>query len=51
MEIHLVIGAGVAASAAITAILLRFQNDPIEKQIKEAMQYETKQTKIKKALR
>jgi len=51
MELQLIIGAGIAASAAITAILLRLQDDPIEEQIREAMQYETKQSKIKKAIR
>lgn len=51
METHLIIGAGIAASALITAILLRLQNDPIEEQIREALQYETKQNKIKKAIR
>jgi hypothetical protein len=51
MEIHLIIGAGIAAAAAITAILLRIQNDPLEEQIREALQYETKQSKMKKAIR
>lgn len=51
MEIQLIIGAGMAATAAITALLLRLQNDPLEEQIKEAMQYESKQTRMKKALR
>jgi len=51
MEIHLIIGAGIAATAAIIAILLRLQNDPIEEQIREAMQYETKKSRTAKALR
>jgi len=51
MKIHLIIGAGIAAAAAITAILLRIQNDPLEEQIREALQYETKQSKIEKAIR
>jgi hypothetical protein len=51
MEIQLIIGAGIAASAIITALLLRWQNDPLEEQIREAMQYETKQQKIAKAIR
>jgi hypothetical protein len=51
MEIHLIIGAGIAASVAIIAILLRLQNDPIEEQIREAMQYETKKSRTAKALR
>jgi hypothetical protein len=51
MEIQLIIGAGIAATAIITAILLRFQNDPIEAQIREALQYETKKTRTAKALR
>jgi len=51
MEIHLIIGAGIAASAAITALLLRLQKDPIEEQIREALQYETKKKRTAKALR
>jgi hypothetical protein len=51
METQLIIGAGIAASAIITALLLRWQNDPLEEQIREAMQYETKQQKIAKAIR
>jgi hypothetical protein len=51
MEIHLIIGAGIAATATIIAILLRLQNDPIEEQIREAMQYETKKSRTAKALR
>ena len=51
MELQLIIGAGIAASAIITALLLRWQNDPLEEQIKEAMQYETKQQRIAKAIR
>jgi len=50
MELQLIIGAGIAASAIITALLLRWQNDPLEEQIREAMQYETKQQKIAKAI-
>ena len=51
METQLIIGAGIAATAIITALLLRWQNDPLEEQIREAMQYETKQQKIAKAIR
>ena len=51
MEIQLIIGAGIAASAIMTALLLRWQNDPLEDQIREAMQYENKQEKITKAIR
>ena len=51
MELQLIIGAGIAASAIITALLLRWQDDPIEEQIREAMQYETKKTRTAKALR
>jgi hypothetical protein len=51
MEIQLIIGAGIAATAIITALLLRWQNDPLEEQIREAMQYESKQQKIAKAIR
>ena len=51
MEIQLIIGAGIAATAIITALLLRWQNDPLEEQIREALQYETKQQKIAKAIR
>jgi len=51
MEVQLIIGAGIAAAGIITALLLRWQNDPLEEQIREAMQYETKQQKITKAIR
>jgi hypothetical protein len=51
MEIQLIIGAWIAATAIITALFLRWQNDPLEEQIREAMQYETKQQKITKAIR
>jgi hypothetical protein len=51
METQLIIGAGIAATAIITALLLRWQNDPLEEQIAEAMQYESKQQRIAKALR
>ena len=51
MELQLIIGAGIAATGIITALLLRWQNDPLEEQIREAMQYESKQLKITKAIR
>ena len=51
MELQLIIGAGIAASGIITALLLRWQNDPLEEDIRAAMQYETKQQKIAKAIR
>jgi hypothetical protein len=51
METQLIIGAGIAATAIITTLLLRWQNDPLEEQIREAMQYESKQQKIAKAIR
>jgi hypothetical protein len=51
METHLIIGAGIAGCAIITALLLRWQNDPLEEDIREALQYESKQQKIAKALR
>lgn len=51
MEIQLIIGAGIAASGIITALLLRWQNDPLEEDIRAAMQYERKQDKIAKAIR
>jgi hypothetical protein len=51
MELQLIIGAGIAATGIITALLLRFQNDPIEEQIREAMQYESKQQRTAKAIR
>jgi hypothetical protein len=50
MEIQFIIGAGIAAAGIITALLLRWQNDPLEEQIREAMQYESKQLKITKAI-
>jgi hypothetical protein len=51
MELQLIIGAGIAAAGIITSLLLRFQNDPLEEQIQEAMQYRSKQQKIAKAIR
>lgn len=51
MELQLIIGAGIAACAIITALLLRWQNDPLEEDIRDAMQYESKQAKIAKAIR
>jgi hypothetical protein len=51
MQVQLIIGAGIAAAGIITALLLRWQNDPLEEQIREAMQYESKQQKIAKAIR
>ena len=51
MELQLIIGAGIAASGIITALLLRWQNDPLEEDIRAAMQYEIKQQKIAKAIR
>lgn len=51
MEIQLIIGAWIATTAIITALFLRWQNDPLEEQIREAMQYETKQQKITQAIR
>ena len=51
MQTALIILAGTAATGLITALLLRWQHDPFEEEIKEAMQYESKQLKIKKALK
>lgn len=51
MEIQLIIGAGIAVSGIITALLLRWQNDPLEEDIRAAMGYETKQEQIAKAIR
>jgi len=51
MELQLIIGAGIAAAGIITALLLRWQNDPLEEDIRAAMQYESKQQKIAKAIR
>jgi hypothetical protein len=51
MELQLIIGAGIAAAGIITALLLRFQNDPLEEQIREAMQYESKKQRTAKAIR
>jgi len=51
MELQLIIGAWIAATAIIIALLLRWQNDPIEEQIREALQYESKQQKTAKAVR
>jgi hypothetical protein len=51
MELQLIIGAWIAATAIITALFLRWENDPLEDQIREAMQYESKQQKTAKAIR
>lgn len=51
MQTAIIILAGTAATGLITALLLRWQHDPFEEEIKEAMQYESKQLKIKKALK
>ena len=51
MELQLVIGAGIAGAAILTALLLRWQRDPLEEQIRDAMQYESKQARITKAIR
>jgi hypothetical protein len=51
MEPQLIIGAGLIATGIITALLLRWQNDPLEEDIRAAMQYESKQQKIEKAIR
>jgi len=50
MQTAIIILAGTAATGIITAMLLRWQHDPFEEQIREALQYEKKQSKIKKAL-
>jgi hypothetical protein len=51
MQTAIIILAGTAATGIITALLLRWQHDQFEEQIKEALQYESKQLKIKKALK
>jgi len=51
LESQLIIGAGLIATGIITALLLRWQNDPLEEEIRDAMQYETKQQKIARAIR
>jgi len=51
MELQLIIGAWIAATAIITALFLRWENDPLEEEIREAMQYESKQQKTAKAIR
>ena len=50
MQTAIIIFAGTAATGLITALLLRWQHDPYEEEIQDAMQYESKQLKIKKAL-
>jgi hypothetical protein len=51
LEPQLMIGAGLIATGIITALLLRWQNDPLEEDIRAALQYENKQQKIAKAIR
>ena len=50
MQTQYVIFAGAIIACAILYLLLKLQDDPIDKQIEEAHQYEGKQKRIKKAL-
>jgi hypothetical protein len=50
METVLIILAGTAATGFIIAAILRWQDDPFEEQIKDAMRYESNKQKIAKAL-
>jgi hypothetical protein len=50
MQTVLVILAGTVATGFIIAAILRWQDDPFEEQIKDAMRYESNQQKIAKAL-
>jgi hypothetical protein len=50
MQTVLIILAGTAATGFIIAAILRWQDDPFEEQIKDAMLYESNQQKIAKAL-
>jgi hypothetical protein len=50
MQTVLIILAGTAATGFIVAAILRWQDDPFEEQIKDAMRYESNKQKIAKAL-
>ena len=50
MQTVLTILAGTVATGFIIAAILRWQDDPFEEQIKDAMRYESNQQKIAKAL-
>jgi hypothetical protein len=50
MQTVLIILAGTAATGFIIAAILRWQDDPFEEQIKDAMRYESNKQKIAKAL-
>jgi hypothetical protein len=51
MQTAIIILAGTAVTGLITALLLRWQSDPFEEQIKDALQYESNKNKIAKALK
>jgi hypothetical protein len=51
MQTVLIILAGTAATGFIVAAILRWQDDPFEEQIKDAMRYESNKQKIAKALK
>ena len=51
MQTVMIIFAGAAATGLITALILRWQDDPFEEQIKDAMRYESNQKRIAKALK
>ncbi len=50
MQTVLIILAGTVATGFIISAILRWQDDPFEEQIKDAMRYESNQQKIAKAL-
>jgi hypothetical protein len=50
MQTQYIIFAGAIAACGIAYLLLKLENDPIDKEIKEAQLYESKQKRMKKAL-
>jgi hypothetical protein len=50
MQTQYFIFAGAIAVCGILYLLLKLEGDPIDKEIEEAHEYETKQKRIKKAL-
>jgi hypothetical protein len=51
MQTVIIILAGTVATGFIIAGILRWQDDPFEEQIKDAMRYESNKEKIAKALK
>jgi hypothetical protein len=51
MQTAMIIFAATASTGFIIAAILRWQDDPFEEQIKDAMRYESNKQRIAKALK